>query len=168
MQKIIEHSLERIISADALENISSGIYLLEIYAAKDFQIMLKKFSAVHFKNGFYYYVGSAQRNLHHRILRHIKKNKKPHWHIDHLTNNSCTRISKVFIIDSAAKPAETELASSLSSRLKLDDSITGFGNSDTSKSKTHLFYSKDPIDYSQLFSLYQSMVCFIPSSNPTF
>jgi Uri superfamily endonuclease len=33
----------------------------------------------------YCYIGSAKNGLGNRILRHMKKEKKIHWHIDHLT-----------------------------------------------------------------------------------
>ena len=40
-----------------------------------------------FKPGNYVYTGSARKNINSRIQRHLKKDKKLHWHIDYLTNH---------------------------------------------------------------------------------
>ena len=40
----------------------SGIYILELFAEKDFKVRIKKFSDIILDSGFYYYIGSAQKN----------------------------------------------------------------------------------------------------------
>lgn len=168
MQRITRKEQPPIISSKKLSDISSGIYLLEFYADSNFNILRKKFLKHSFKGGYYYYVGSAQKGFSKRVLRHLRKDKKLHWHIDYITTIKSGCIERISIIENAAKSVEAELAYVLTSIFKLDDSILGFGNSDTKKTKTHLFYSKSQIDYNHLLSLYQSIVCFIPSSNDTF
>lgn len=146
-------------------SVLSGIYILEIKSLKSFLVEIKKYKGIIFDKGYYYYVGSAQKNLDKRLFRHQQGNKKIHWHIDHLTTISSNNIERIFIIPYAKKDVECEVANQLENILKLDSSIKGFGNSDSNCSSTHLFYSKRRINHNHLFSLYQSMVRLIPSDN---
>ncbi|RJP62115.1 MAG: GIY-YIG nuclease family protein [Ignavibacteriales bacterium] len=149
------------------ESLNCGIYLLEIYASKTFEIQIKKFIDRLFSAGYYYYVGSAQKNLRQRLTRHLRKDKIVHWHIDHITTNPATLIKNIFLIKSGKKDLECEIANLLENNIKLDSSYKGFGNSDSNCSSTHLFYSKKKIDHNHLLSLYQSMVRLIPSEIET-
>ena len=44
-----------------------------------------KFGRAHFRQGVYFYVGTAQRNLSARLGRHSRKEKTLRWHIDYLS-----------------------------------------------------------------------------------
>lgn len=145
-----------------------GIYLLEITAPSNFQIGIKKFSGADFPEGYYYYAGSAQKNLRQRLERHLRKDKKVHWHIDHLTTHPGLTISTVYIFNEEGKESESRLVSDLVEERLAGYSVDGFGNSDTKGSKTHLLYSPAKINYNHLCSLYQSTVRFIPSPSDTF
>ena len=46
----------------------------------------RKFPARKFPEGYYLYLGSALKGLEGRLRRHLQHDKKPHWHIDVLTN----------------------------------------------------------------------------------
>jgi len=153
--------------AKSEQSVNSGIYILEILARKQFHVAIKKFSEREFNYGYYYYVGSAQKNLRQRLTRHIKKGKTIHWHIDHITSVRSNNIKNIFLLKGADKDLEYELANYFENGMKLDSSIKNFGNSDSNCSSTHLFYSKTKIDYNHLFSLYQSMVRLIPSDIDT-
>ncbi len=144
-----------------------GIYILEIYAKKNFCIEIKKFSDRIFTKGYYYYVGSAQKNLRQRLTRHLKKKKKIHWHIDYITAIHTNKIQIILLSQGSSKDLECEIANHFEYSLKLDASFKNFGNSDSNCSSTHLFYSKKTIDHSHLFSLYQSMVRLMPSEIET-
>lgn len=149
--------------SSSTESVNRGIYILEIYSSISFSIKAKKFAGRKFPAGFYYYVGSAQKNLRQRLTRHLSKEKKIHWHIDHLTSLNKSIVKQIFLIKGANKNLECELANLLETLPQLDSSFTGFGNSDSNCSSTHLFYSKKRLDYNHLFSLYQSMVRLTPS-----
>lgn len=136
---------------------------MEIFASKPFVVPIKKFADKKFSKGYYYYVGSAQKNLRQRLLRHCRDEKKVHWHIDHITSIKTNKINNILFSQGADKELECELANHFEKNLKLDSSIKGFGNSDSNCSSTHLFYSKNQIDHNHLFSLYQSIVRLIPS-----
>ena len=128
---------------------NKGIYILELFADKDFTISAKKFIGVTFPKGFYYYIGSAQKNLKSRIERHHKKEKIIHWHIDHLTTHESINLTNTFIIPEAEKNIEAEIANNFVLYFDAQIVVNGFGNSDTKGTKTHLFYKIDPIHISK-------------------
>ncbi len=83
---------------------NSGIYFLLIRNKKKFPLTIRK-KEYFFPCGFYIYVGSAQKNLKQRIERHIRREKKKHWHIDYLLE--FTKIIEVRILTD--QPKEKEL-----------------------------------------------------------
>jgi Uri superfamily endonuclease len=143
----------------------SGTYLLEIFAPHDFEIEAKRFAGKVFHAGFYYYSGSAQKNYNSRLTRHLKKVKTVHWHIDHLTTNPNNKIINIFLFPDAPQKMECEVVQTLINKFNLDDSITGFGNSDCKTCGTHLLYSPKQLNHNHFIRLYQSTVSLIPSSN---
>ena len=146
---------------------NNGIYVLEIYAPVSFYLFIKKFANIKLKPGYYYYAGSAQKNLRHRILRHLKKNKIIHWHIDHLTSSGSAEIKNIFVLFGKSKSYECRLAQKISKIKNAEFILEGFGNSDCSNCPSHLLYSSKRIPQSHFISLYQSTVRFIPSSIET-
>lgn len=144
-------------------DLQKGIYLLEIKAVKNFSINHKKFNKINFPLGFYYYVGSAQKNLSSRIKRHLSKTKKKKWHIDYITSHLNNRIVKIIILNNADKKFENLLAQKLT-EMNLTIPAFGFGSTDDRKSKSHLFYSQKEIDYNHFSALYHSIVCLSPVS----
>ncbi len=149
------------------QTINSGIYVLEILAKENFSVGIKKFADRIFSAGYYYYVGSAQKNLKQRLTRHLSKKKIIHWHIDHITSINTNSIKSISLSIGSTKNLECELANYFEKKLNMDNSFHRFGNSDSNCSSTHLFYSMKKIDYNHLFSLYQSMVRLIPSDIDT-
>ncbi len=150
-----------------LINVSRGIYILEIFAELPFQLSVKKFSEVKFEQGYYYYVGSAQKNFRSRIERHLRKDKIKHWHIDHITTISTNKIRRVFFAENHPKDLEIEIANEISIFTGITIPAKGFGNSDNLKAASHLFYSKTKNHFNHFISRYQSMVLFTPSSKET-
>ncbi len=154
MQKIIE--------------LKTGIYLLELNSDDINSLPIKKFNNILLQKGYYYYVGSAQKNLDHRIKRHIRSEKKIHWHIDYLTSNKNFKIKRIFIFPDAPKDFECELRKNIETEFSLQIPLTGFGNGDCNLCPSHLLYSIKPIDQNHFISLYQAMVLLIPSAKDTF
>lgn len=146
-------------------SIDRGIYLLEIFASTDFRVNIKKFRDVTFPAGYYYYVGSAQKNFASRIKRHLSADKIIHWHIDHLTSIKTNCIKKIYFIKNAGRDIEIDLADKLITTLNCKVIVERFGSSDTPESVTHLVYNRKTLAYSHLASLYHSIVRFIPSSS---
>jgi Uri superfamily endonuclease len=112
-----------------------GSYILFIEVKEDIEIVIGKLGKLIFKKGFYVYVGSALNNLESRINRHLKSDKKIHWHIDYLLKHA--DIIDVFFKE-RSKKEECKISNEFEKRLKY---LKGFGCSDC-KCKSHLFYGK--------------------------
>jgi Uri superfamily endonuclease len=139
------------------KTINSGIYILEIRLVENIKVVLGKNKEFDLPQGYYYYVGSAQKNLQSRVNRHRTKNKKIHWHIDHITSNYFADVLTVYTFENAKKEFECELRELIEKKFNLTHLIKNFGNSDCNKCESHLLYSKSPIEslisYKSLLSL---------------
>ena len=110
-----------------------GSYIFIVEIKNDSIISVGKKGEKRFKKGYYIYVGSALNGLDQRIQRHLRKQKKIHWHIDYLLKHAV-------VIDVFYK--ENKFGDECNIAKKLDvqlSSITGFGCSDC-QCKSHLFY----------------------------
>ncbi|MGQ9787835.1 MAG: GIY-YIG nuclease family protein [Candidatus Hadarchaeaceae archaeon] len=113
-----------------------GIYALLIYVPYDLSLNIGQLGAVDFKRGYYAYVGSALGGISTRVRRHLRREKKLHWHVDHLLLHA--RAVDVVAARGRGRK-ECSVAAELAKRLS---SIKGFGSSDCD-CKSHLFYSPD-------------------------
>jgi Uri superfamily endonuclease len=118
-----------------------GIYVLEIYSPRSFEIELKSFQHISFRRGYYYYIGSAQKNLNSRIERHLKKDKTLHWHIDHITSLPFIKINDINIFPDVAKEYECRLVYYLTGKYNTVFPAKKFGSSDCSNCYSHLLFS---------------------------
>jgi len=87
-----------------------GIYLLFLSIKKDTSVNIGKLGKIKFKKGSYVYIGSAQNGIKQRVLRHLRKTKKKHWHIDYLLDNKNVRIESVFYRETNKKSDECKTA----------------------------------------------------------
>ena len=110
-----------------------GTYLLVIMLPKGTSIPIGKLGSIHFKKGWYGYIGSALNGLDQRIQRHLRKQKKMHWHIDYLLLYS--KIVQAFYKESNRKE-ECRIAQVFQRKFT---SIEDFGCSDC-RCKSHLFF----------------------------
>jgi Uri superfamily endonuclease len=78
-----------------------GSYILIFELKHDFIISIGKKGKITFRKGYYVYVGSALNGLEQRIKRHLKSNKRKHWHIDYLLEFAL--IKYIFIKESKKK-----------------------------------------------------------------
>lgn len=65
-------------------NTNHTTYRLYIDLPVDRTITVGKLGTFLFKKGVYIYVGSAKKNIFHRIKRHLKQVKTNRWHIDYV------------------------------------------------------------------------------------
>ena len=116
---------------------NSGVYIVVLYLPKGQHIHVGKLGLFCFRQGFYFYAGSAQRNLSVRLERHNQKKKTLRWHIDYLSARS-------EMFGAITIPGPRELECQLAKRLAemFDPSIPGFGASDC-RCGGHLFYSRE-------------------------
>lgn len=110
-----------------------GSYVLLFRLKEDKKIQVGRLGVIYFKKGYYAYVGSAMNGLEQRIKRHLREQKKIHWHIDYLLEFS--EITDIFYKKNEKKE-ECDISNKFMSKL---DYIPGFGCSDC-KCKSHLFY----------------------------
>ena len=101
-----------------------------------------RLGAVSFTAGHYAYAGSALNGLEGRIRRHLRVEKRRHWHIDYLLEQaSVTAVvtartrEKVCRIARTGKSLECEVARSLGERYEV---VPRFGASDC-RCPGHLF-----------------------------
>jgi len=98
-----------------------GSYILIVEIKNDSIILIGKKGEKRFNKGYYIYVGSALNGLDQRIQRHLRKQKKIHWHIDYLLRH--TVVIDVFYKESKVR-GECNIAKKLDGQLF---SIPGFG-----------------------------------------
>ncbi len=117
-----------------------GSYLLILNLKRDRKVDVGKLGKVHFRKGFYIYVGSAMANLSQRMARHRRLRKRHRWHIDEL--RGAAEFHSVLAIRSSDR-LECDLADAVSRIAGW--SVPRFGSTDCS-CKTHLFgMAGDPI-----------------------
>jgi len=113
-----------------------GSYVLLIALPEEQTITIGSLKTVYFSGGYYAYVGSAMGGIKSRLSHHLKRNKRPRWHIDYLSEKAS--ISSIILCQSQNK-VECTIAQALSRRF---DCVPGFGSSDC-KCKSHLFFAPD-------------------------
>lgn len=105
---------------------NAGCYQLILSLPLKKTITIGRLGRVAFEAGFYIYTGRARKNLHQRLERHRRKEKKLHWHIDYL-------LEKATLVDIKTFPGRfDECKINNDCRDSLDGAviIDGFGSSD--------------------------------------
>jgi Uri superfamily endonuclease len=113
-----------------------GAYTLLIGLRKPANIAIGRRRRYYFEAGYYAYVGSALSNLEKRVERHLRKEKKFHWHIDYFLNDAEVRQVVYAITDGKY---ECHIAREMLKNLEFKP---GFGCSDC-RCPSHLFYQSD-------------------------
>ena len=106
----------------------SGTYLLFLHISENITIDIRE-EEIELERGFYIYVGSAfgAGGLTSRLHRHIRKQKKKHWHIDQVTMHKASDILGIAV--SINQKKECEIYQTIN-KLNEFSPILGFGNSD--------------------------------------
>lgn len=120
-----------------LTNLSGGVYLLEIQLLENSKMVIGKLGQFTFHPGYYYYIGTAQKNLSQRLSRHLRKEKKMHWHIDYFLQ--LADICQIYVWP-AAKELECLLTSYILRLPGVQIPVNGFGASDC-QCPSHFFYA---------------------------
>jgi Uri superfamily endonuclease len=126
--------MKRLADISELEN-KKGVYILLCRLDKNIKIKTGALGWLHFEKGFYLYTGSAMNGLKPRLERHLRKEKKFHWHIDYFLNKG--HIEEIFYSKAETKEKECVNAGKLERKGGLP--VMGFGCSDCN-CKSHLFY----------------------------
>ena len=67
----------------------AGIYALVLHLRRPGWVVAGRLGRCRLAAGWYVYVGSAKRNLPARLARHLRHEKRTHWHIDYLRALAC-------------------------------------------------------------------------------
>jgi len=113
----------------------TGSYVLIISLDRDTTIEVGALGEMHFRAGAYAYVGSAMSGLDARIARHLRDDKRLHWHVDYLLQHA--EVVDVVRVECDER-LECRIASALAERL---DAVEGFGCTDCGCA-SHLFYAR--------------------------
>jgi Uri superfamily endonuclease len=70
-------------------------YQLEIMLERPLRLRVGRLGPIELDAGRYVYTGSAKRALESRIARHLRGDKKVHWHIDYLLSAPGVRVVAV-------------------------------------------------------------------------
>ena len=73
----------------------AGIYCLVLRLRRPHWVAAGKLERCRLAAGWYAYVGSAKRNLTARLTRHLRYEKRLHWHIDYL--RAVARVDQIWI-----------------------------------------------------------------------
>ena len=113
-----------------------GSYVLLIELPEEQTIAIGGLQDVCFPRGCYAYVGSAMGGVKSRVSRHLRRDKKPHWHIDYL-------LEKASVVDISVCQSEDRVECTIAQALGSQfDSIPGFGSSDC-RCRSHLFFTAE-------------------------
>ena len=93
-----------------------------------------------FPRGVYVYVGSAQAGVEQRVARHLRKQKRKRWHIDHLLEH--VEVVSTVGIATERKEDECRVAQTLLLSQGAAAVAPGFGSSDC-RCKSHLIFFGD-------------------------
>lgn len=130
------HKINLSVKNEDLPPLGRGSYVIVSELKNKQKISVGRLGSFFFSNGFYAYVGSAMGGLTARINRHLRKEKKLHWHIDYLLKYSSI-IDIITGENNDGLKYQCHIARVLIKNL---DCIKGFGCSDC-KCSSHLFFS---------------------------
>ncbi|RMH33380.1 MAG: GIY-YIG nuclease family protein [Nitrospirae bacterium] len=115
---------------------TSGLYHLVLSLKTPQRLDVGSLGRKAFPMGYYVYTGSARRGLIQRLARHLRQEKKCHWHIDALTR--VARVEEI-VIDVSGTRTECqrhELVMQLPGARMI---VPGFGSSDC-RCPSHVAY----------------------------
>ncbi len=129
------------LSYGQLAEANKGSYLVTLEIEEDLELEVGSLGVLSFPKGWYVYCGSAQKNLGSRLARHLRKNKRPHWHLDYLSPHAARREAFPFASDANL---ECNLAHDLASIG--GTGVPHFGSSDCHCPSHLYFFPRAPKD----------------------
>jgi len=122
------------VDLDDLDLRDKGGYVLLIRLKERSEIRIGRLGTLQFDSGYYAYIGSAMGGLRQRISRHLRKEKKLHWHIDYFLEKASL---ENLIVCQSEENIECNISHEIGRVYRV---INRFGSSDC-KCPGHLFYS---------------------------
>lgn len=114
-----------------------GTYILFLLLEVPISTQIGRLGTFTLNPGLYAYVGSAfgPGGLHARLNRHLRHDKKTHWHIDYLTTSAS--VVSIWLVESFER-YECHWAQQIANTPGITIPIPGFGSSDCA-CLSHLF-----------------------------
>ncbi len=140
--------------SDPLKERPVGSYLLVIDLAEEKRIEVGRLGPILFVEGTYVYAGSAKNGLFPRLKRHFSEEKKIHWHIDYLLEESRPLYALAFEDLTTTECALGQFVSQFPGSRPIND----FGCSDC-KCQTHLNWI-NPNCLSRIMKRFPQARCF--------
>jgi len=111
-----------------------GAYVLIIETETPISVMIGSLAATILPPGRYAYAGSARGpgGIRARVRRHLRKDKKLHWHIDQVT-----AVAEIIDVQTYPGGDECRLVAELMAKPGAHHPITGFGSSDCRNCASH-------------------------------
>jgi sugar fermentation stimulation protein A len=119
-----------------IDSRAGGSYILLIEIPRGVRMRVGALGPLKFTQGFYAYCGSALGGLAARINRHLRREKKVKWHVDHLLKKGRVRTVLYAVTN---ERLECQLAKGLGYAFNY---YPGFGSSDC-HCPSHLFFSEE-------------------------
>jgi Uri superfamily endonuclease len=118
-----------------------GAYALLIETGRAVDVPIGKARRITLEPGLYVYAGSAYGpgGIDARVARHLRRDKKRHWHVDDLT--AAADRTRAFGLVGGS---ECDIITRLTQRSDFSVAAAGFGNSDCRACPSHLLRSLDP------------------------
>ncbi len=140
-----------------------GVYTLIIFLSKDISLNVGKLEVQSFPRGYYSYTGSAlgvgATSLSHRILRHLRKEKRNFWHIDFLLAQEAASVMSV-VAASTTRKMECDINSRIKEKCQAKIPVPRFGASDCNKNcGSHLLYFGKKVTEKEIATFYAEMGC---------
>jgi Uri superfamily endonuclease len=123
-----------------------GSYVLLTHLPEEQTIAVGSLSPFRFLRGYYAYVGSALGGFRSRLDRHLRTEKKLHWHIDYLLRYASL---DAIITCETEEMTECAIARALAQQF---ESVPRFGASDC-RCRSHLFFSTNDMTPSVISAL---------------
>ena len=113
---------------------SPGVYVVAIRLAGHRALRVGRLPRCEYEPGTYLYAGSAGRGLRARIARHLRADRRRHWHLDWLLEAG--RVAGVWWLET-----DRRMECAVAARLRgLGAEVPGFGASDC-QCRSHLVYA---------------------------
>lgn len=123
---------------------NTGLYVLLIEMSSRARIRVGALGEFDFEAGWYFYTGSARRNLAQRVARHLSMGKRIRWHVDYLTSHPASGVVDTLLLRGTTR-TECEVNQAIGRGLAGSVPVPGFGSSDClSGCPAHLWYSVSP------------------------
>ena len=122
---------------------AKGNYILQLILEKGKEIAVGKSKKQFFESGYYLYIGSAfgGGGVKSRLDRHLRSEKKLHWHIDYLLLETKIVSAWFILLDYSI---EHKIAAELQKSKSFKVAVERFGSSDCN-CVTHLFFTKKKV-----------------------